>query len=312
MKRSLGLGICFVLVASGIGLPLVIASAAVTSGTKCMKAGANSVYAGKKYTCIKLGKKLYWNNGALIRKPVARVSPSPTKKVNPKQVAPLQLSPTYSGIMSPLQPYSSSCWLAKEVTNSSTLMSPRFEVRENVINKDGQAFSAAFYSVPSLPPGASMWMANLIEDCNEDMFPLRTILVTNEPSSDKSYSVYKDHLLTDAKELPKVTSTTLTQYKDWVGYQYLNLKIENISANKYLNLGTTVHLVLFNAKGIPVGSFLGRLSGTLAPGGIGSAFMSTGYKDEYAFKVPSETVKIEVGLAHKLCLEANSDFECWY
>lgn len=39
MKRSLGLGICLVLVTSGIGLPLVIASAAVTSGTKCMKVG---------------------------------------------------------------------------------------------------------------------------------------------------------------------------------------------------------------------------------------------------------------------------------
>ena len=41
--------------------------AAVTPGTKCAKAGVKQVDKGKTYTCIKLGKKLYWNNGVVVK-----------------------------------------------------------------------------------------------------------------------------------------------------------------------------------------------------------------------------------------------------
>lgn len=40
----------------------------ITPGTSCKKAGATQVYKGKTYTCIKLGKKLYWNNGVKVNK----------------------------------------------------------------------------------------------------------------------------------------------------------------------------------------------------------------------------------------------------
>ena len=54
------------------------ASAVVTSGSKCSKAGTKQIYKNKIYTCIKLGKKLYWDNGtAFSTKPSA----SPTKFV---------------------------------------------------------------------------------------------------------------------------------------------------------------------------------------------------------------------------------------
>ena len=53
-----------------------ISVAAVTPGAKCSKAGATSTYNGKKYTCIKSGKKLVWNKGVVIAKPTP--TPTPT------------------------------------------------------------------------------------------------------------------------------------------------------------------------------------------------------------------------------------------
>jgi hypothetical protein len=42
------------------------ATAAVKTGSSCTKLGATSISAGKKYTCMKSGKKLVWNNGVAI------------------------------------------------------------------------------------------------------------------------------------------------------------------------------------------------------------------------------------------------------
>jgi hypothetical protein len=38
----------------------------ITPGTKCSKAGLTQLYSGKNYSCIKLGKNLYWNNGVKV------------------------------------------------------------------------------------------------------------------------------------------------------------------------------------------------------------------------------------------------------
>ena len=59
------------------------ASAAVKAGATCSKLGATSTYAGKKYTCIKSGKRLVWDKGVAIPKPVPTVSPTPTATVAP-------------------------------------------------------------------------------------------------------------------------------------------------------------------------------------------------------------------------------------
>ena len=60
-----------------------ISVAAVTPGAKCSKAGATSTYNGKKYTCVKSGKKLVWNMGVAIAKPVPVASPTPTPVATP-------------------------------------------------------------------------------------------------------------------------------------------------------------------------------------------------------------------------------------
>ena len=54
-----------------------VASAAVKAGAACSKLGATSAYSGKKYTCIKSGKKLVWNKGVAVAKPAPTVFPTP-------------------------------------------------------------------------------------------------------------------------------------------------------------------------------------------------------------------------------------------
>jgi hypothetical protein len=47
------------------------AQAVVKAGAKCTKAGATASVGGKKYTCIKSGKKFVWNKGTTIKKVVS-------------------------------------------------------------------------------------------------------------------------------------------------------------------------------------------------------------------------------------------------
>jgi M6 family metalloprotease-like protein len=72
------------------------ASAAVKAGTKCKKAGQTSTYAGKKFTCVKSGKKLVWNKGVAIAKPKPVVAPTPTPAptIEPTPIPTVEASPT--------------------------------------------------------------------------------------------------------------------------------------------------------------------------------------------------------------------------
>ena len=74
MKKLVG-----AITAIAIVLVPLQAVAAVKAGSTCSKVGATSTYAGKKYTCVKSGKKLVWNKGVVIIKP----TPTPTPTVTP-------------------------------------------------------------------------------------------------------------------------------------------------------------------------------------------------------------------------------------
>ncbi len=56
------LTICFALF-----FPNTMYAANPKAGATCSKQGASQVFAGKKYTCIKSGKKLVWNKGIVVR-----------------------------------------------------------------------------------------------------------------------------------------------------------------------------------------------------------------------------------------------------
>ncbi len=57
--------------------------AAVKAGDKCSKVGATSTAGGKKFTCIKSGKKLVWNKGVAIKPPTPSATPSVTQTPEP-------------------------------------------------------------------------------------------------------------------------------------------------------------------------------------------------------------------------------------
>jgi hypothetical protein len=63
-----------------VGVLVVPASSgAVKSGTTCKKAGLQTTDGGRKYTCIKQGKKFVWNKGIVVKAaPVVKPTPSAT------------------------------------------------------------------------------------------------------------------------------------------------------------------------------------------------------------------------------------------
>jgi hypothetical protein len=62
-----------------VGAITPVATAAVKPGAKCTKQGQISTTAGKKYTCVKSGKKLVWNKGVAV-KAAARPDLNPVLK----------------------------------------------------------------------------------------------------------------------------------------------------------------------------------------------------------------------------------------
>jgi hypothetical protein len=67
----LAIAICFA--------PLSQASAATAkAGASCSKLKTTSIVKGKKFTCIKSGKKLVWNKGVLVKAAVTKPKPTST------------------------------------------------------------------------------------------------------------------------------------------------------------------------------------------------------------------------------------------
>lgn len=86
-KRSLPV-IVFVLLFALLAGPLN--AAGIKPGTTCAKAGATAVSGGKKFTCIKSGKRLAWNKGVAIRaaaKPTPAATPTSSAKPTPVATA---------------------------------------------------------------------------------------------------------------------------------------------------------------------------------------------------------------------------------
>jgi hypothetical protein len=62
-----------------------VQAAAPKAGAKCTKAGATATASGKKFTCVKSGKKLAWNKGVAIK---AAPKPSPNPVFKPAEPTP--------------------------------------------------------------------------------------------------------------------------------------------------------------------------------------------------------------------------------
>jgi len=93
-----------------IGLVLVltpnaIAASKITPGSACKKDNQQAIYKNKIYTCIKLGKKLYWDNGrSYVLSPtptatasaIASATPTPAQAISPKPTTQPTPSPSKS------------------------------------------------------------------------------------------------------------------------------------------------------------------------------------------------------------------------
>jgi len=77
------------------------ATAAVKSGSVCSKLGATSTIAGKKYTCIKSGKKLVWNKGVNVATPKPTQTPTPIATRTPTPEPTPSPAPTDSATPTP-------------------------------------------------------------------------------------------------------------------------------------------------------------------------------------------------------------------
>jgi hypothetical protein len=73
MKKTAALFFAATFFTCSISTP---ANGAVMSGSKCSIKGQIKISQGKKFTCIKSGKKLIWNRGAAISKPISEASSS--------------------------------------------------------------------------------------------------------------------------------------------------------------------------------------------------------------------------------------------
>ncbi len=70
-------------------------SGAIKAGTACKKAGLQTVDSGRRYTCVKQGKKFVWNKGVVIKAaPVAKPSPSATPSPAPSPTPSASATPT--------------------------------------------------------------------------------------------------------------------------------------------------------------------------------------------------------------------------
>ena len=104
MKKPLA-----VLVAVALFLVPINASAAVKAGDVCKKAGTTATASGKKFTCIKSGKKLVWNKGVpVVTKPTAIPTPTgtPTTTLAPTPSATPRVTPIPTQTIVPLIDYS--------------------------------------------------------------------------------------------------------------------------------------------------------------------------------------------------------------
>lgn len=96
MKKQVGSLIAITLIATSLSIP---ANAAVKAGLTCKSKGLVSNYQGKKYTCIKSGKKFVWDKGVLILKPVVQATPeasaTPTPSPTPSPTQVVEVIPTF-------------------------------------------------------------------------------------------------------------------------------------------------------------------------------------------------------------------------
>ena len=88
MKKPISLFVTLTFTFAAFFHPVASAAKTPKTGAPCTKLKATQIYKGKKYTCIKSGKKLVWNKGVVVK-----VTPTPSQTASATPEAPTP-SPT--------------------------------------------------------------------------------------------------------------------------------------------------------------------------------------------------------------------------
>lgn len=130
------------------------ASAAVKAGATCSKLGATSTSAGKKYTCVKSGKKLVWNKGVAIARPIPTLTPTPNPSPTPVVTPTPTPSPT-SEASKFVPPYIPKSFEELENNISGVIYGAWLNTVEQMKSGKSQLGNVQIYSAPGTEDGHS-------------------------------------------------------------------------------------------------------------------------------------------------------------
>lgn len=104
------MGVKFRSVAGTVIAALVVAvlvvpssSGAIKAGTVCKKVGLQTIDSGRRYTCVKQGKKFVWNKGVVVKAAPA-ANPAPSASASPTPAPTPTVSATPSASPTPTRP----------------------------------------------------------------------------------------------------------------------------------------------------------------------------------------------------------------
>ncbi len=187
-------------------------AAAPKAGSKCIKAGSTSTVAGKRFTCIKSGKKLVWNKGVAIKKPTSVAAPTPTP--SPSPILTPEPTPTPTQPPTPIAPpltFTEKLW-SKAVNGVFPIETENFAIPTEVAttwqnvyaNRNGipyQAWSVISKNIATSPS------------------KLGTIEILVGPNTTPNFADFKLRMELVSKALPKAKNVTKARvftfnYKD--------------------------------------------------------------------------------------------------
>lgn len=125
-----------------------VQAATPKAGAKCTKAGATATSAGKKFTCVKSGKKLVWNKGVAIKKPLPVATPTPSLSPSPSPEPTPAPTPTPTPVV-PILSMTEKLW-SKGVNGVFPIESEKYPIPVDVAttwqnayaNRDGIPYQA--------------------------------------------------------------------------------------------------------------------------------------------------------------------------
>ena len=217
------------------------AFSATIAGTKCTKVGATKTDSTKKYTCVKSGKKLIWNQGVAISASSSTTSAAVQKQLGARMaiVSGVQLladklwnnsqgikldAPTFlTGKNASLINNQTGAKSARQMIMSFSPMFPNFDMndlpKENVIPTD-QSYSAYLQGAHGTAHMAQKFFASTAGGVDENLIPswfkegtamvIATMAINEQLKKSPNYATIVSKYNFDWK-----SETCKTQYEKW-------------------------------------------------------------------------------------------------